>query len=105
MFQKEVTFLGHTISENGVGTSPDKIKAVKNWPIPRNAKEAKSFISLASYYRSYVPHFATIAKPLHQLAEKERKFEWTNAKSLFKILKMHYIALQFKHFPQRVIAL
>ena len=37
LFQKEVTFLGHTISERGVGTSPDKIEAVKNWPIPRTA--------------------------------------------------------------------
>ena len=30
----------------------------------------------ASYYRSYVYQFATIAKPIHQLAEKERDFEW-----------------------------
>ena len=76
LFQKEVTFLGHTISERGVGTSPDKIEAVKNWPTPRTAKEAKSFISLASYYRSYVHQFATIAKPIHQFAEKDRDFDW-----------------------------
>ena len=41
LFQKEVTFLGHTISERSVGTSPDKIEAVKNWPTPRTSKEAK----------------------------------------------------------------
>ena len=77
LFQRQVTFLGHTISEFGIGTSPSKIETIKNWPTPRTAKQAKSFISLASYYRSYVYQFATIAKPIHQLAEKERHFEWT----------------------------
>ncbi|MCG8048838.1 MAG: RNA-directed DNA polymerase, partial [Candidatus Thiodiazotropha taylori] len=88
LFQKEVTFLGHTINENGVGTSPDKIRAVKNWPTPKTAKEAKSFISLASYYRSYVYQFATIAKPIHQLAEKNKNFEWTEeCQKSFQIIK------------------
>ena len=76
LFQKDVIFLGHTISEIGVGTSPGKTEAVKNWPTPRTAKEAKSFISLASYFRSYVHQFATTAKPIHQLAEKDRNFMW-----------------------------
>ena len=77
LFQTQVTFLGHSISQNGIGTLPSKIESIKNWPTPRNAKEARSFISLASYYRSYVYQFATIAKPIHQLAEKERNFQWT----------------------------
>ena len=71
LFQKEIIFLGHTISERAVDTSPDKIKAVKNWPTPRTAKE-----DLTSYYRSYVHQFATIAKPIQQLAEKDRDFAW-----------------------------
>ena len=47
LFQKRVLFLGHEISEQGVGTSPEKIEAVKNWPTPRTAKEAKSFFAPA----------------------------------------------------------
>ena len=77
LFQKEVTFLGHVISENGVGTDPRKIDKIRNWPTPKNTKEARSFISLASYYRSYVYQFAKIAKPLHELSENGRKFVWT----------------------------
>ena len=89
LFQKQVTFLGHTISENGVGTSQEKVKDVKNWPTPKNAKEARSFISLASYYRSYVFQFAKLAKPIHELAENGRKFIWTPecAESFQKIKK------------------
>ncbi|MCG7876282.1 MAG: RNase H-like domain-containing protein [Candidatus Thiodiazotropha endolucinida] len=100
LFQKEVTFLGHTINENGVGTSPDKIQAVKNWPTPRNAKEAKSFISLASYYRSYVYQFATIAKPIHQLAEKNKNFEWTEeCEESFQIIKDTLCSAPLLAFP------
>lgn len=79
LFKKEVTFLGHILSEYRAGTSPDKTDAMKNWPTPKTAKQAKSFISLTSYYRSYVYEFATIAKPIYQLAEKERYFKWTEA--------------------------
>ena len=50
LFQTQVTFLGHSISQNGIGTLSSKIWSIKNWPTPRNAKEAQSFISLASYY-------------------------------------------------------
>ena len=95
-----MTFLGHTISENGVGTSPDKIDSIKNWPTPTTAKQAKSFISLASYYRSYVRQFATIAKPIHQLAEKERPFKWTTECELaFQTIKEALCSAPLLAFP------
>ena len=100
LFQKRVLFLGHEISEQGVGISPEKIEAVKNWPIPRTAKEAKSFISLASYYRSYVYQFATIAKPLHQLAEKDRDFEWNEeCEQAFQTIKKALCSAPILAFP------
>ena len=52
LFQRKVTFLGHTVSVHGVGTLPDEIDKVRNWPTLQTAKEAKSFISLTSYYQS-----------------------------------------------------
>ena len=100
LFQREVTFLGHTISEHGVGTLPDKIDKVKNWPTPQTAKEARSFISLASYYRSYVYQFASIAKPIHQLAEKERDFEWNEeCEKSFKVIKEALCSAPILTFP------
>ena len=43
LFQKEVTYLGHVISGKGVGTCPDKIQAILNWPIPINVKKLDNF--------------------------------------------------------------
>ena len=41
--QKEVKYLGHTISENWKGTDPEKLEAVENWPVPKNVEDIRSF--------------------------------------------------------------
>lgn len=56
--QTEVLFLGHKISENGISTDPNKIKAVKDWPTPKSTKEVRSFLGLTSYYRKFILHYA-----------------------------------------------
>lgn len=74
--QKEVPFLGHIVSENGIATDPPKIDSVNNWPIPRNVKEVRSFLGLCSYYRKFIYKFSDMAKPLHIHTEANRKFIW-----------------------------
>ena len=76
--QTEVEFLGHRINHEGISTHPDKVDTLKRWPTPFSMlKEVKSFIDLVIWYRSFVPHLATIAKPLYDLISTKRKFEWT----------------------------
>lgn len=67
-------------------TDPEKINKVKNWPVPTNADELRSFVSFAGYYRRYVNNFSVIAKPLTDLLpptstkktkQKQKKTEWT----------------------------
>ena len=83
-----------------MGTSSEKIETVKNWPTPKTAKEAKSFISLARYYLSYVNQFATIAKPLHQLAENDRDFEWDEeCEQAFQTIKEALCSAPILAFP------
>ena len=66
-FQKEVKYLGHVISSEGVSTDPEKIEAVSKWKRPRHVSELRSFLGFASYYRRFVEGFAQLASPLHKL--------------------------------------
>ncbi|GFW27444.1 hypothetical protein TNCV_162891 [Trichonephila clavipes] len=76
-FQKEVNYLGHIISAEGVRTDPEKVSAVKNWKRPENLRELRSFLGLCTYYRKFVKWFSNIARPLHKLTESKQKFQWT----------------------------
>ena len=85
---KEVSFLGHIVSAEGIRVDPAKIEAVVNWKSPQNVTEVRSFLGLAGYYRRFVRGFSVIASPLTKLLRKGIKFEWTDkCQNSFKQLK------------------
>jgi hypothetical protein len=84
----QVDYLGHVISKEGIKASPEKVKAIREYPIPRTVKDVRAFLGLASYYRRLVPRFAEIAKPLSELTRKDVKFEWSpECRKAFETLK------------------
>jgi len=42
-------YLGHIILAKGVEFNPEKVRAVKQYPIPKNYKEFKQFLKLIGY--------------------------------------------------------
>ena len=72
----EITYLGHIITEKGVKPDPQKIEAVKSFPIPQKKRNIKQFLGLIGYYRRFIPYFAKIAKPLTALLKKNVDFNW-----------------------------
>lgn len=84
-------YLGHVVDGNGLRTDPDKVQAVLNYPRPTTFTELKRFIGLTSWYRRFVPNYATIAEPLHSLTRgkaKPSRLSWNSeADSAFLKLK------------------
>ena len=67
--RSEVTFLGHNVSRDGIKPEPAKVAAVKDWPLPRNLKEIRSFLGFTNYYRRFVRNYSAIAAPLINLTK------------------------------------
>ena len=61
---KEVTFLGHVISVDGIFVDPRKVEAVLKWERPTNVTKIHSFLGLTSYYRIFIEGFSTIVTPM-----------------------------------------
>jgi hypothetical protein len=71
---KEVSFLGHVVSNGGIAVDPSKVQDVLNWKPPINVSEIHSFLGLARYYRRFMEGFSKLAKPMTALLEKNAKF-------------------------------
>jgi hypothetical protein len=84
----EVTYLGHMISKDGIAVNPERVQAILEWTPPKNVKQVRSFLGIASYCRRFVENFSKIAKPLTDLLHKGVKFEWTDkCQESFQTLK------------------
>ncbi|XP_073121931.1 uncharacterized protein [Henckelia pumila] len=85
---ERVEFLGHVISERGVEVDPSKVQAVKEWSVPRNASEIRSFLGLAGYYRKFIKGFSSITVPLTALTKKNARYVWSSeCQKSFDVLK------------------
>ncbi|KRX59712.1 Retrovirus-related Pol polyprotein from transposon 17.6 [Trichinella sp. T9] len=77
LMRKTVRFLGHVLSENGISTDKEKIRAVKEWPTPCCPSEVRQFLGLASYYRRFIKNFSMVSTPLNALLRKGSHWKWT----------------------------
>lgn len=65
--QTSVRYIGHIVSDKGEQTDPDKVTAVKTWPVPRNLKELRSFLGFVGQYHHFVKDFSKKVKLLNDL--------------------------------------
>ena len=78
LIQDEVNFLGHRLTQKGISTQEEKVKALQGWKTPLTTpKQVKSLLGGFSWYKNYIPHFATLAAPLFALTSTKSKFQWT----------------------------
>ncbi|WVZ93530.1 hypothetical protein U9M48_039501 [Paspalum notatum var. saurae] len=85
---KEVSFLGHILSEKGVAVDPSKVECVLNWKQPEIVTKIRSFLSLAAYYRRFIKDFSKTAKPMTSMTKKNAKYSWSpNCEEAFQSLK------------------
>ena len=74
--KSRIDYLGFKFSDKGVHVSPDKVKAIVEWPRPQSPYDVRSFLGLASYYRKFIRGFSQIARPLTDLTKGTGKWRW-----------------------------
>ncbi|GFV37780.1 retrovirus-related Pol polyprotein from transposon 17.6 [Trichonephila clavipes] len=90
---QEVKILGNLVSSNGVGPDPDKVKAVRNFPTPKNIHDIRSFLGLCSYFRRFIKGFYYLVEPLQSLLKSGVEFHWCPEKvEAFNSLKKALIS-------------
>jgi hypothetical protein len=78
-WMRQVAFLGHVISKGGITVDPSKVQDVLSWNAHSSVGDIQSFLALAGYYRRFIEGILKISKPMTELLEKDKKFEWTPA--------------------------
>ena len=100
MLQKEVVFLGHVVSGEGVKPNPVNIIKIIDWPRPKTAKQVKQLVAMGSYYRRYVKNFASLVRPMVELTKKGKRFIWTEAcENSFESLKRSLVSTDVMGYP------
>lgn len=77
LFKRSVNFLGHVLDEYGLSMENDKVKAIQEWPRPKNRKEILSFLGLAGYYRRFIKNFSQLALKMTELLKNDVEWNWT----------------------------
>ena len=71
----ELLYIGHIIGKDGVKVDMEKIKAIIEWPRPKNFTELRALIGICTYYRKFVNGYSQLTSPITDLRKKDA-FQW-----------------------------
>ena len=84
----KVEYLGHIIDANGLHTTKDKAKLMKEAPKPQNVTELRQFLGIINYYSQFLPNLSAKLAPLYNLLHKNCRWLWSNDQNeAFQIAK------------------
>ena len=96
----EVDFLSMIVGRDGIKMDQTKVKAILDWPEPKNVKGVRSFLGLANFYQRFIKDYAHVARPLHDLTKKEEPLRWEQPQQhAFDTLKEHFTTAPVLAFP------
>ena len=112
ILHEQIDYLSHTVSCSGVKPTDEKIRAIVNLPEPVTLAQANKFVGGLSWYRKFLPHFASIAAPILAVTNltkpNRKKFIWTDIQhqafvQLKQLLVTQPLFLDFPHEGHPVI--
>ena len=101
LFQKEIVFLGHLVTREGITTNPKYIQAVLDLTFPSTKKQLKGVIGKFSYYARFIPNYSELAAPLTELTKTKANSVVATQEALnsFETLKQKLTKAPILAFP------
>ena len=98
--KKQVQYLGHLISGEGIEPVPEKLNSLKEMAEPTTPKGVKQYLGFVGYYRKFIPKYSDIAKPLTELTKQDVPFEWTErCQAAYSLLKEYLLKEPILKYP------
>ena len=72
----QIEFLGHLVSAGGITPKPDKLDVIANLKAPKTLRELRGLLGTLGFYQTYIPNFATLARPISKLMSTKTNFHW-----------------------------
>lgn len=95
----EVEYLGHNLTAEHNSAPTAQVRAIQEFPIPRNKKELQSFLGTCNWLRLYVPEASVYLSPLHNITTR-KTFKWTQTdQEHFDKAKLAFADLKPLHRP------
>ena len=76
---KVITFMGHRITENGLHSDPEKVRAIMDMPPPTNLEELRRYLGVVNYLGKFLPNATNTLSPLQNLLKKDVSWTWSSA--------------------------
>ena len=106
---KSVKYLGHIVSEEGIQPDPDKVQAIREFKTPENVPDVQRFLGMINQLAKFVPHIATITKPIRELLVKTNVWVWDHSQEsafqeLKRIITSDMVLKQFQPEAETVVS-
>jgi hypothetical protein len=72
----EGNLLGHIVSDSGIRIDPERIVDILNLHVPTSKKEVQAFMGVINFVYRFVPDFAVMVKPIHNILKQDHSFSW-----------------------------
>ena len=90
--QKNLGFVGMLLSEDGIKSDPEKIRAIAEFPAPTNLTQLRSFLGMIGALPTLSSQITTLISPLRELRKTKNEFIWQPEHSeAFEALKCHIV--------------
>ena len=105
LFRTKLTYMGNefVINKRIMTITPlrSRTEAISKIPIPKTAKQCKSFCGVVNYLSLFCPDLQTLLKPIVELTRKGRPFVWgQEQEKAFKEVKLRLTNPPVLHMPK-----